>query len=113
MAWIKRMLMFVGGLTLLIAALLVVIAMLDSGQQSGVRQSISFGDRTISLSGDYQNSSSETFGGGSKITLDGEEVLVSRDGIVTIDGKPQSFGDFKELRLDVEDGVITPSVVTP
>lgn len=113
MRWVRRLFFTLALIVLLLIAGVVVLVKLTGGDRpSSARTSVEVGGRTVTLGGYYRSSSQSATEDGIRVTVDQHEIVAARNGQVTIDGKAQQVGDFKELGIWItEQGAIETKVV--
>jgi hypothetical protein len=113
MTWLKRMLIGLGIVLALVIAIVVAIGhwVPGGGGPNVRRMSMTVGDRTITVAGQFKTMTQETLAEGMKITVD-NHVITATPGELTIDSKPQAVdpGQDVEIWINEKGGVEVKAV---
>ena len=112
MTWLKRILIGAGIVLALLIAILLVAGYWTPDEGS-VTQTVSMtvGNRTVTVGGQYKDMTQESLADGVKVVIDGHEITVSADQL-TVDGKTQVLEPGQDVEVLVDkDGKVSVKLV--
>lgn len=110
---LKRILIGLSIVLVLLIAIVVGIGLLTPNEKSGTRSmTMSVGDRTLIVGGQYKEMTQESLADGIKITVDGHEITLGADQL-EVDGKTQVLEPGQDVQVTVDDkGAVSVKVVS-
>jgi hypothetical protein len=100
MSWPKRILIGLGMVIALLIAL-VLVAGNWAPDEGSVTQTMTVGNRTVTVGGHYKSMTQESLADGVKVMVDGHEIVVSADQL-SVDGKTQVLEAGQDVEILVD-----------
>jgi autotransporter translocation and assembly factor TamB len=112
MTWLKRILIDLGIVLVLLIAILFALGFWTPDENSIAQtRSMTVGNRTVTVSGQYKNMTQDSLADGIKIAVDGHEVTVGADQL-TVDGNTQVLEPDQDVEVLVDaKGAVSVKVV--